>query len=173
VSPSNPTTSVSASGSPANPDAKGIDKIDHLIFIVQENRSFDSYFGTYPGADGIPAKNGKFTVCVPDPVLGHCDTPWHNSALKGDGGPHAQPDAIQDINGGKMDGFVQSVIDSPNVCANNRYGAGCPVSYVGPGFRCPCHGATYDETGQVTGGPTPAPLIKIPIKVVGGKVVLA
>jgi phospholipase C len=127
-SASNPSTSVS----PANPNAKGIDKLDHLIFIVQENRSFDSYFGTFPGADGIPAKNGKFTVCVPDPVLGHCDTPWHNSAFKGDGGPHAQPDAIQDINGGKMDGFVQSVIDSPNVCANNRFGAGCPASYVGP-----------------------------------------
>lgn len=50
---------------------------------------------------------------------------------------------------------------------------GCPVSYVGPGFRCPCHGATYNENGQVTGGPAPAPLIKIPIKVVEGQVMLA
>ena len=32
----------------------GIDNLDHLIFIVQENRSFDHYFGTFPGADGIP-----------------------------------------------------------------------------------------------------------------------
>ena len=32
----------------------GIHKIRHVIVIVQENRSFDSYFGTYPGADGIP-----------------------------------------------------------------------------------------------------------------------
>jgi phospholipase C len=29
--------------------------IDHLIFIVQENHSFDNYFGTYPGANGLPA----------------------------------------------------------------------------------------------------------------------
>ncbi|USX52290.1 Rieske 2Fe-2S domain-containing protein [Lentzea sp. HUAS12] len=50
---------------------------------------------------------------------------------------------------------------------------GCPVSYVGPGFRCPCHGATYDENGQVTGGPAPAPLVKIPVEVVEGRVVLA
>jgi len=28
--------------------------IEHFIFIIQENHSFDSYFGTYPGADGIP-----------------------------------------------------------------------------------------------------------------------
>jgi phospholipase C len=29
-------------------------KIQHLIFIVQENHSFDNYFGTYPGANGFP-----------------------------------------------------------------------------------------------------------------------
>jgi phospholipase C len=28
-------------------------KIQHLIFIVQENHSFDNYFGTYPGVDGL------------------------------------------------------------------------------------------------------------------------
>ena len=28
-------------------------KISHLIFIVQENHSFDNYFGTYPGVVGI------------------------------------------------------------------------------------------------------------------------
>jgi len=28
-------------------------KIQHLIFIVQENHSFDNYFGTYPGANGL------------------------------------------------------------------------------------------------------------------------
>ena len=28
--------------------------IKHLIFLMQENHSFDNYFGTYPGADGIP-----------------------------------------------------------------------------------------------------------------------
>ena len=32
----------------------GIHKIKHVIIIMQENRSFDSYFGTYPGVDGIP-----------------------------------------------------------------------------------------------------------------------
>jgi phospholipase C len=29
--------------------------IQHIIFIVQENHSFDNYFGTYPGARGIPS----------------------------------------------------------------------------------------------------------------------
>jgi phospholipase C len=31
-----------------------ISKIQHLIFIIQENHSFDNYFGTYPGANGFP-----------------------------------------------------------------------------------------------------------------------
>src|SRR5271169_4689493 len=48
----------------------GIHKIKHVIVIQQENRSFDSYFGTYPGADGIPMKNGRPTGCVPDPSSG-------------------------------------------------------------------------------------------------------
>ena len=43
---------------------------------MQENRSFDSYFGTFPGADGIPMKNGVPTVCVPDPATGGCDRPF-------------------------------------------------------------------------------------------------
>ena len=29
-------------------------KIQHLVFIIQENHSFDNYFGTYPGANGFP-----------------------------------------------------------------------------------------------------------------------
>jgi len=30
-------------------------RIDHIIFIIQENHSFDNYFGTYAGANGFPA----------------------------------------------------------------------------------------------------------------------
>ena len=29
--------------------------IQHVVVLMQEHHSFDSYFGTYPGADGIPA----------------------------------------------------------------------------------------------------------------------
>ena len=48
----------------------GIHKIKHVIVVMQENRSFDSYFGTYPGADGIPMRDGTPTVCVPNPERG-------------------------------------------------------------------------------------------------------
>ena len=32
----------------------GIHKIQHVVIIMQENRSFDSYFGTYPGRQRDP-----------------------------------------------------------------------------------------------------------------------
>jgi len=32
--------------------ASGINKIQHVVFIVKENRSFNEYFGTFPGATG-------------------------------------------------------------------------------------------------------------------------
>ncbi len=78
-----------------------IHKIKHVVIIMQENRSFDSYFGTFPGADGIPPG-----VCVPDPLSGGCNAPYHDSADENYGGPHGQASATADIDGGRMDGFV-------------------------------------------------------------------
>src|SRR5437899_1418707 len=54
--------------------AAGIHKIKHVIIVMQENRSFDSYFGTYPGADGIPMSHGSPSTCLPDPA-GGCTRP--------------------------------------------------------------------------------------------------
>jgi phospholipase C len=90
-----------------NAVAGGIHRIEHVIIIMQENRSFDSYFGTYPGADGIPARDGQFTVCVPDPRSGGCDKPFHNPSVVNGGGPHGREAASDDIDGGRMDGFVR------------------------------------------------------------------
>jgi phospholipase C len=78
-----------------------IHKIKHVVIIMQENRSFDSYFGTFPGAAGIPPG-----VCVPDPMAGGCDAPFHDAADLNHGGPHGAAAAAADIDGGRMDGFV-------------------------------------------------------------------
>jgi phospholipase C len=85
----------------------GIHKIRHVVVVMQENRSFDSYFGTYPGADGLPRRDGRFTVCVPDPKTGICQQPYHAVRDRNTGGPHEHFDAIRDIDGGKMDGFLR------------------------------------------------------------------
>ncbi len=42
----------------STPPEVGIHKIQHVVVIMQENRSFDHYFGLYPGADGMPRQGG-------------------------------------------------------------------------------------------------------------------
>jgi phospholipase C len=106
------TSPVPGTGSSATPQQQstagltGIHKIRHVIVIMQENRSFDSYFGTYPGADGIPMRNGVPAVCVPNPA-GGCTRPYHDTADINGGGPHGAANAVADIDGGKMDGFIR------------------------------------------------------------------
>jgi phospholipase C len=93
----------------------GIHKIKHVIVIMQENRSFDSYFGTYPGADGIPMVNGVTTVCVPNPS-GRCTRPYHDIADINGGGPHDEINAMADVDGGKMDGFIREQHAAKSTC---------------------------------------------------------
>jgi phospholipase C len=95
-------SSPSASATPG----VGLQKIQHIVVIMQENRSFDEYFGLYPGADGLPRQNGEFTVCVSDPANSECVKPYHDPTDRNGGGPHGSSNASADINGGKMDGFV-------------------------------------------------------------------
>ena len=83
-------------------EPEGIHKIQHVIVITQENRSFDTYFGTYPGANGIPAG-----VCVPR-LAGECVKPYFNPEDTNYGGPHGTEASANDINGGMMNGFVRS-----------------------------------------------------------------
>jgi phospholipase C len=91
------------SATASSPVARGgIHDIRHVVIVMQENRSFDSYFGTYPGADGIPKH-----VCVPDPLRHGCDRPYHDALDRDSGGPHDHVDALKDIDGGRMDGFVR------------------------------------------------------------------
>jgi phospholipase C len=66
---------------------RGIHKIRHVVIIMQENRSFDSYFGTFPGAEGIPMAAGNPAVCAPDPRSGRCVAPSHDPRALHPGGP--------------------------------------------------------------------------------------
>ena len=97
--------SGSGSGHSAAP-LVGMHKIRHVVVIMQENRSFDSYFGTYPGADGIPMAKGKPTVCIPSMAKPACVKPYVDHADVNGGGPHGGPEARSAINGGKMNGFL-------------------------------------------------------------------
>src|SRR5215211_5838652 len=118
-------------GYPASAEAEGIFKLDHLIFLVMENRSFDHYFGTYPGAVGIPMKDGKPLACVPDPDTHTCVFPYHDPSLVNDGGPHGQTHNALDVNHGKMNGFLRTYRAAKPFC--KRFGGeSCDNVPAGP-----------------------------------------
>jgi len=116
-------TGISSASPTAGP--RGLFKLDHFVFLVLENRSFDHYFGTYPGADGAP-KN----ACIPDPMLGRCVSPYHSGDLTNLGGPHGQASSRIDVDDGKMDGFVRSLSVGPDThCLLDRQGPGCAENF--------------------------------------------
>lgn len=65
--------------------------ITHFIFIIQENHSFDNYFGTFPNADGIPANTAlseypggppvKRPFRTTDPTLADFSQSWVSAAI--------------------------------------------------------------------------------------------
>ncbi|HYJ59927.1 MAG TPA: alkaline phosphatase family protein [Actinomycetota bacterium] len=125
-----PSPAIATSTTTPPTTTRGFEQIEHVIFIVQENRSFDHYFGTFPGADGLPAEDGRLTTCVPDPVLGRCARPYHTGSLVQIGGPHNDDYARTDVNDGRMDGFIRALLDSPFPCAETREAA-CD-DFLGP-----------------------------------------
>jgi phospholipase C len=112
---------------PPGPGPAAIHRIQHVVVVMQENRSFDTYFGTYPGAEGLPRKDGKFTVCIPDP-RGPCAAPYHNPNDLNGGGPHGTGNGMADIDGGKMDGFVAEAERAPRGCGFGANDPSCSSS---------------------------------------------
>jgi len=106
----------------------GIHRIQHVIVLMQENRSFDSYFGTYPGADGIPRRRGRFTVCSPNPLTRRCVRPYHDAADRNRGGPHGPDASTIDIADGRMNGFVEAIYGAlAKRCRANPAARGCSL----------------------------------------------
>ncbi|HVD71343.1 MAG TPA: alkaline phosphatase family protein [Actinomycetota bacterium] len=80
----------------------GQNPIKHVVFMVKENRSFDHYFGKYPGVDG--ATEGQTMNCA---TLQGAETVPLSAApqiIPHDLG-HAFYPGLLSINGGEMNGF--------------------------------------------------------------------
>jgi phospholipase C len=108
---------------PSKPPPSPLDlarkKIEHVVIIMQENRSFDHYFGTFPGAEGIPMDaNGIPTVCVMDPKTKTCVKPYHLAADRNFGGPHDSHSFKRCHNGARMDGFIVNAEAGQEGCAD-------------------------------------------------------
>ena len=100
-----------AAGAPAEAGAPGTPAprtpIRPLVMLMQENHSFDNYFGTYPGADGLPA--GVCMPVRPDKPEKGCVKPHHLGDRPLRDHSHDYKTALRQLDGGKMDGFVRAL----------------------------------------------------------------
>ncbi|MEU6067638.1 MULTISPECIES: alkaline phosphatase family protein [Streptomyces] len=78
--------------------------IEHLVYLMQGDRTFDHYFGTYPGVDGL-TQGDRQEVDPAHPAAGAvAPYPLHGS---GPVSPGAGPRLVQrQFDGGRMDSFV-------------------------------------------------------------------
>ncbi|HEV2117952.1 MAG TPA: alkaline phosphatase family protein [Terriglobales bacterium] len=89
-----PRSGLAGNAAPTPPT--GINLIQHIVFIVHENRTFDSYFGTFPGANGTTT--GKISTGEVIPIIHESDrTPRDID--------HGWTAAKQAMDNGKMDRF--------------------------------------------------------------------
>jgi phospholipase C len=102
ASPSDSNASVVQNQVPVFPgdDLQTKWPIKHVVIVMQENRSFDHMFGTFPGADGV-------SVGLDD---GQRRPLTHLTAQRIPDVPHCWVCATTDYNHGKMDGFNQDPI---------------------------------------------------------------
>jgi phospholipase C len=101
---------ASAQASPTDTSAAAKTKtatpIKHFVTLMQENHSFDNYFGTYPGADGFP--KGTCMPVKPDRKRGRCVEPFRVTGRPiVDLGHTGQIHKAQYANG-KMNGFISA-----------------------------------------------------------------
>ena len=103
----------------SDPPAGTLADIEHIVILMQENRSFDHYFGTMPGVRGfadpaaIRLPDGRPVFYQPRPAhegLGYL-TPFHydtrtTSAQATPGTDHSWPTQHQAWNHGAMDQWV-------------------------------------------------------------------
>ena len=75
---------------------RGLADIRHIVFIMKENRSFDHYFGQFPGADG--ATSATISTGQVIPLWRAPDIMFHDL-------DHTYQGAINGSHGGKMDLF--------------------------------------------------------------------
>jgi phospholipase C len=76
--------------------------IEHILILYEENRTFDHYFGTYPGANGLPLH----TALPKTPGSNETVAPFHLTTTKTKDLDHSSRAARIAYDNGKMDGFV-------------------------------------------------------------------
>ncbi|HEX3369431.1 MAG TPA: alkaline phosphatase family protein, partial [Candidatus Cybelea sp.] len=126
--------------------SSGSSPIKHVVIVIQENRSFDNFFATFPGADGTTvgkaaAMPQSIAESCPKPITAPTTIPLTEVDLQGHGFPssygyqtnadlgHLYANFRTNYDSGKMDGF-----DLGGYGARGSGGPSCtyPYQYVNP-----------------------------------------
>lgn len=103
-----PLLGTQPTGGQGPTDPEPTTPIRHIIVLMQENHTFDNYFGTYPGADGFPEG-----LCVPvdpfDPDVTDCVEPFHLGDQPIQDLDHSRRTFRLQFNEGNMDGFIYAL----------------------------------------------------------------
>lgn len=129
----------------SNRDSAGSTKIQHVVIVIQENRSFDNFFAAFPGADGTTTGEA---APMPSPIAQSCasygmpvitkptkvvlkETDLFGSGFGSNGKfdedtdlGHVYSNFQKDRDGGKMDGF--------DLLGTNANGSGLPFACTYP-----------------------------------------
>ncbi len=82
-------------------------RIHHVFIIYQENRSFDSYFGTFPGADNLASEEARaHGFSQYDPIGNQWISPFRLADPDLADADHSRPALYAKADGGKMDLYV-------------------------------------------------------------------
>ncbi len=129
----------------------GSSKIQHVIIVIQENRSFDNFFATFPGAAGTTtgkaaAMPGTIAESCPVPITEPTTIPLTEVDLMGNGFPksygypagedldHIYSGFQLDRDKGKMDGFD---LEGGGVRGSGTPACTYPYQYVNPKYIAP------------------------------------
>jgi phospholipase C len=120
--PDAPASSDAADAPVATPDAPGTSRIEHVVIIVQENQTFDSYFGRWctAPAGAIPPCTVGASCCEAAPATdasGHAPITLDDKANGGHDPDHTASCETSEMNGGAMDRYAAgaSCSDARNV----------------------------------------------------------
>jgi phospholipase C len=94
----------------------GIHKIKHVVVVMQENRSFDNYFGTYPGAAGFTMRHGRPVGCERAAPGGTCVRLHVDHRDIDGGGPHSARAFRRDLDHGRLDRFYREAVHAHRHC---------------------------------------------------------
>jgi Rieske Fe-S protein len=140
--------------------------------------------GAAVGACCLAACGGKAATAGAAPTTaaggsGSAGTPGASGSGAGDATLGTVPLTDVPVGGAKLEMLggravilTQPVAGQPAVFLNRCTHAGCQLAVSGTQLVCPCHGSTFDFTGQVVNGPATDPLPQGSLRVDSDQIVV-